>query len=332
MPGEPRTAWLANIRLHPIKGLDPVSVPEARIGPNGGLELDRVWALFAVDGQWINGKRSAAIHFIRAEYDPQVTMVTLSVSSGAKSKMNLRPARFAFPSDQERAAAWFSEYFAQAVIVRHIPEGAPDDGLATGPTIVSTASLQTVCNLFPGIDLQEARERFRTTLEIDGVPAFWEDQLFSEEENYPVRFKIGEVAFEGSNPCARCPVSAAQSPHRSGSCRLPEEVQRNAPGFPAAVFARSSFRSFLSPGHQHPRALLRTRQTPPRRRRPGVVARSIRSRRTAFALASSWSIASRKRHCSKPRCATAERRCCPTACDNFWSEFVGGRSNHHGRN
>jgi len=206
MPGEPRTAWLANIRLHPIKGLDPVSVPEARIGPNGGLELDRVWALFAVDGQWINGKRTAAIHFIRAEYDPQVTMVTLSVSIGAKSKKNLRPARFAFPSDQERAGAWFSEYFAQAVIVRHIPEGAPDDGLATGPTIVSTASLQTVCNLFPGIDLQEVRERFRTTLEVDGVPAFWEDQLFSEEENYPVRFKIGEVAFEGSNPCARCPV------------------------------------------------------------------------------------------------------------------------------
>ena len=55
MFGGLRTAWLANIRLHPIKGLDPVSVREARIGPNGGLELDRVWALFSVDGQWING-------------------------------------------------------------------------------------------------------------------------------------------------------------------------------------------------------------------------------------------------------------------------------------
>src|SRR4029077_11690004 len=63
-----------------------------------------------------------------------------------------------------------------------------------------------VCDLFPEITLQEARERFRTTIEIDGVPAFSEDQLFGENENYPVRFKIGEVAFEGSNPCARCPV------------------------------------------------------------------------------------------------------------------------------
>jgi len=203
---QPNTASLANIRLHPIKGLEPVSVPESRIGPNGGLELDRVWALFAADGEWINAKRTSAIHHIRAEYDPNVSTVTLSISSGAETRSTLKPARFSFPSDYDRAAGWFSEYFSQEVIVRHIPEGVPDDGLATGPTIVSTASLQAVCDLFREITLPEARERFRTTLEIDGVPAFWEDQLFGENENYPVRFNIGEVKFEGSNPCARCPV------------------------------------------------------------------------------------------------------------------------------
>jgi uncharacterized protein len=202
---------LANIRLHPIKGLDPVSVPEARIGPNGGLQLDRVWVLFTVDGKWINGKNNPEIHHIRAEYDPQVSCATLRVDGNAANggggrAASLKPIKLAFPSDLERAAAWFSEYFGRTVIVRHIPEGAPDDGLAPGPTIVSTASLQAVCNLFPGIELNEARERFRTTLEIDGVPAFWEDQLFGADENYVVRFKIGDVAFEGSNPCARCPV------------------------------------------------------------------------------------------------------------------------------
>jgi uncharacterized protein YcbX len=229
MPGEPRTAWLANIRLHPIKGLDPVSVPEARIGPNGGLELDRVWALFAVDGQWINGKRSAAIHFIRAEYDPQVTMVTLSVSSGAKSKKNLRPARFAFPSDPERAAAWFSEYFAQAVIVRYIPEGAPDDGLATGPTIVSTASLQTVCNLFPGIDLQEARERFRAP-HWKSTACRRSGKISCSAKRKIIRYASKSAKLPSRQQSLR-PLSgsAAQSPHRSGPCRLPEEVQRNAP-------------------------------------------------------------------------------------------------------
>jgi len=219
MLGEPRTAWLANIRLHPIKGLDPVSVPEARIGPNGGLRLDRVWVMFSVDGKWINGKNNPAIHHLRAEYDPNVSYVTLSAPNGAgkngaraaaktasSGPAAIQAAKFSFPGDTERAAEWFAEYFQQKVILRHIPEGAPDDGLAPGPTIVSTASLQAVCDLFPGVELNEARERFRTTLEIEGVPAFWEDQLFGEDENYAVRFRIGEVAFEGSNPCARCPV------------------------------------------------------------------------------------------------------------------------------
>jgi len=202
-----QAAWLANIRLHPIKGLDPVSVPEARIGPNGGLELDRVWALYSLDGNWVNGKRAPAIHLLRAEYDSAISSVTVSVSGGgAANPKKLQPAKFDFPSGFDHAAFWFTEYFGQQVIVRHVPQGAPDDDQATGPTIVSTASLQMVCETFPGVSLIEARERFRTTLEIDGVPAFWEDQLFGPEENYPVRFKIGEVAFEGSNPCARCPV------------------------------------------------------------------------------------------------------------------------------
>jgi uncharacterized protein YcbX len=178
-------------------------VPEARIGSNGGLQLDRVWVMFSVDGRWINGKNNPAIHQIRSEYDPQVASVTLT---SAAARNGLKPAKFAFPSDTAPAAEWFAEYFGQRVILRHVPEGAPDDGLASGPTIVSTASLQAVCDLFPGIELNEARERFRATLEIEGVPAFWEDQLFGENENYAVRFRIGDVAFEGSNPCARCPV------------------------------------------------------------------------------------------------------------------------------
>ena len=194
---------LSGIRLHPIKSLDPVSVPEARIGPNGGLELDRVWALFSTDGKWINGKRAPAIHLIRAVYKPDLSGVGLSAPEDHRG---IKPIRLKFPEDTERASKWFSDYFEQPVTVRYACEGQPDDGLAPGPTIVSTASLQSVSDWFPGIPLNEARERFRATLEVAGVPAFWEDQLFGPDENYVVRFKIGDVAFEGSNPCARCPV------------------------------------------------------------------------------------------------------------------------------
>jgi len=197
------TPTLANIRLHPIKSLDPVHVTEARISPSGGLALDRAWALYSVDGKWVNGKRTSLIHHIRGSYSPDLRSVTLSVPADRRKI----PARtFAFPDAHADAAEWFSVFFEQQIIVRYSEGGFPDDSIANGPTIVSTASLQAVCEWFPGLSLDEVRERFRATLEIQGVPAFWEDQLFGENERSAVRFTIGEVHFEGSNPCARCPV------------------------------------------------------------------------------------------------------------------------------
>jgi uncharacterized protein len=194
---------LGTICLHPIKSLDPVSVRQSRIGPSGGLEHDRAWALYSVDGRWVNGKRTPAIHLIRAAYAPDLKSVTLSVPG---DRRNLPTRTFPFPEAHEDAAEWFSVFFEQQILVRYSPDGFPDDAIASGPTIVSTASLQAVSEWFPGLTVEDVRLRFRTSLEINGVPAFWEDQLFGAEERSVVRFRIGEVHFEGSNPCARCPV------------------------------------------------------------------------------------------------------------------------------
>jgi uncharacterized protein YcbX len=199
---------LAEIRLHPIKALDPVLVQEARIGPAGGLELDRAWALYTVDNRWVNGKRSPAIFLLRASFAPDLSSVKLSVPGDPR---DVPTREFGFPQEAESAAEWFSVYFDQQIIVRHSQNGFPDDSDAHGPTIVSTASLQAVSEWFPGIDLHEVRRRFRTTLEIDGVPAFWEDRLFGPRNTYAVRFRIGEVDLEGSNPCARCSVPPRDS-------------------------------------------------------------------------------------------------------------------------
>jgi uncharacterized protein len=218
MTPSPISPRLANISLYPIKSLDPFPVKEARIGPGGGLEFDRAWALYSADGEWVNGKRAAAIFLIRAAFAPDISSVTLSVPSDSRK---IPTKTFAFPGDTASASKWFSNFFEQPVTVRHSPEGFPDDAIANGPTIISTASLQAVCGLFPGMTIDDARLRFRTTLEIDGdhsavasaeVPAFWEDQLFGPEERSAVRFRIGEVNFEGSNPCARCPVPP-RDPH-----------------------------------------------------------------------------------------------------------------------
>lgn len=205
LPIQPR---LANIRLHPIKALDPVSVTEARIGPAGSLELDRAWALYTVDNRWVNGKRTPAIFPIRAEFAPDLGSVKLSAPGDQR---NIPTREFAFPQEHDSAAEWFSVYFDQQIIVRHSRNGFPDDTIAHGPTIISTASLRAVCDWFPEITLDEARRRFRATLEIDDVPAFWEDRLFGPKNTYAVRFRVGDVDFEGSNPCARCSVPPRDS-------------------------------------------------------------------------------------------------------------------------
>lgn len=49
------------------------------------------------------------------------------------------------------------------------------------------------------------RERLRTNLDISGLAPFGEDALYAQAGE-PVPFRIGDVTFEGTNPCQRCLV------------------------------------------------------------------------------------------------------------------------------
>lgn len=200
--------FLAHIRLHPIKSLDGVSVPESRIGPGGGLELDRVWALHSADGRCINGKSTPALHLIRATFAPDISTVTLSAPGDLRT---IAPQEVGFPGDDASASEWFSRYFDHSVLVRYAAEGFPDDTIRNGPMVISTTTLQAVADWFPGMDLEESRRRFRAPLEIGGVCAFWEDQLYREDESNAVSFTVGDVRIEGTNPCPRCAVPARES-------------------------------------------------------------------------------------------------------------------------
>ena len=63
------TATLGRITIYPIKSLDGVDVESVAVLPNGALENDRRFALVDADGHYVNGKRTAAVHRIRAAYD-----------------------------------------------------------------------------------------------------------------------------------------------------------------------------------------------------------------------------------------------------------------------
>ena len=189
---------LANILIYPIKSLDPIRVEQARVLPSGALEFDRQWAIVDASGKFINGKRTPLVHQLRASFSERFERVTFEFED--------RSASFHLSNDLDDLESWLSRVFAQPVrVLENAYGGYPDDTEAPGPTVITTATLETVASWFPPMTIEECRLRFRANLEIGGVESFWEDRLFGPAGSQ-VDFRVGEVIFAGTNPCQRCVV------------------------------------------------------------------------------------------------------------------------------
>ncbi len=183
------------LEIFPIKSLDGCQVDQVAITSGGALEFDRRWALVDAQGNFVNAKRYVQIHAIRSSFNlntlelnliaPGMSEVTLAINDPALNN-------------------WFSKYFDQSIrIQQNTVIGFPDDTNSPGPTIISTASLQEIASWYPNLSVSEIRRRLRCNIEITGVSAFWEDRLFT---NNPQNFSIGNIPFQGINPCQRCIV------------------------------------------------------------------------------------------------------------------------------
>ncbi|QDV18724.1 hypothetical protein Pan153_33840 [Gimesia panareensis] len=192
---------LSRIALFPIKSLDPLFVDQATVLRGGGLKWDRQFALFDADGQVINAKKRASIHQIRSTYDLEQQTVTLS-----SPHLEMSPESFQLSENQPQLETWFSDFFRQPVSLKeNTSTGFPDDLEAAGPTVISTQTYEEVARWFPGISVEELRQRFRANIEFTGDLPFCEDRLYAPVDP-PVLFRLGEVTFAGSNPCKRCVV------------------------------------------------------------------------------------------------------------------------------
>lgn len=197
-PGTP-APYLSRIAIFPVKALDGVEVPAAEVLATGALADDRRYAIFDEFGKYVNGKRNAKVHLLRSSYAPLSR--SLSLAAGPDSP----PESFDVESEREPLERWLAAFFGFPVTFRENTDaGFPDDTESPGPTIIATATLQAIGDLF-GFSLEQARARFRTNLEVGGVPAFWEDRLYGRAGT-AVRFSVGGVEFDGINPCQRCVV------------------------------------------------------------------------------------------------------------------------------
>ncbi len=168
--------------------------------PSGALWRDRELAFFDEAGGIVNGKRNPKIHALHVRFDDRLTTAHLT--------SNLLDEHYSFAFDEATAEfeVWLGRHFDQRIFVRRDRDGGfPDDAKAPGPTIVSTATLETAATWIAEIDAGSMRDRLRSNLELGEAPAFWEDRLYGDAGDV-VAFRVGEVAFEGTNPCARCIV------------------------------------------------------------------------------------------------------------------------------
>jgi uncharacterized protein YcbX len=198
-------ASVSRLWLYPMKSFDPVEVDCVTVLNSGALQNDRTFAFVDSTKNFVNGKRYAQIHTLRSQFNLSTNVIALYVQGSDQSGI--------FQLEQEWAAleVWVTERLGFPVqMVKNTEMGFPDDTVSPGATIVSTATLEAIASWYPDLTVDEVRRRFRANIELSGVPAFWEDQLFAESAQ-EVPFQIGDVQFIGVNPCQRCVVVTRDS-------------------------------------------------------------------------------------------------------------------------
>ena len=212
------------------------------------------------DGRFVNGKRTAAVHHIRAEYDLANMTVQFHDTRDDTAEFSLADSR-----------------------TRNRPRGSPT---ALGHRLHSSG--KRGCRLprrhrrprpdahqhrharakshswFPGLTLDETRRRFRANLEIDGVEPFWEDQLVGprrQRSSVPNRrASIGSASILASAASSRRAKPTPAERRRASKRRSPsvasESLPAWAPGDRFNHFYRLAVNTRLAPG-QSPSARLR---------------------------------------------------------------------------
>ncbi len=191
-------AHIERLRVYPVKALDGTDIEAARIREGGTLSGDREYAMFDAEDEVVNGKRTARVHDITTTFEALPGRITVETRDGQRREFDL-------DAERARAEAWFREFFGTELRLARDGETGFVDRQGMGPSVVSTATLETVASWFDNLTVESVRRRLRANVEVAGVPAFWEDRFVGEDAP---SFLAGDVRFEGATPCGRCVVPA----------------------------------------------------------------------------------------------------------------------------
>ena len=185
---------LTRITIYPVKSLDGISLEKAMITEGGCLLHDREYALSDKHGNFIIGKTNPLVHSLRSTIDFEKDIISF------RHQHETTWNQFHLQQEKSSIESYLAGYFGMPTLLHQNKNGRfmdmPD---VSGITVVSTASLASVSEWFNNMNMDVTRKRFRATVEIDAVPAFWEDHLFSKEKE-GIEFKIGDVTMFGTGP------------------------------------------------------------------------------------------------------------------------------------
>ena len=194
------TPTVSQITIYPIKSLDGISLQKGMIAAGGCLLHDRQFAIVDLNGKFINGKSNPMVHLLRSSIDFDTGIISFG------HRQDTVWQRFSLEQEKESIDAYLTDFFKiEAQLIQNNEGQFMDIPDISGITILSTNSLQSVSQWYGNISIEETRKRFRATIEIEGVPDFWEDHLFSLPGK-SIELVIGNVTVYGVSPRERCIV------------------------------------------------------------------------------------------------------------------------------
>lgn len=241
---------VTRLATYPLKSAAGVSAQEATL-TSIGLEHDRRWAVLDPDGRCVTARECHGLLGITAS--PTPTGLRLADRSGAAIEVGTPdpategtvPVQISrlghlVPAAPE-ADAWLTGRLGRELRLAHLADpcareigtahgGRPGETMSladAGPLLLVTdASVMRLSDLVaqetgePWLDHDEATERFRPTVVVDGDEPFAEDTW--------ARVRIGDATFRTGEDCDRCVLTTIDvgSPASPGDLRTgPEPIR-----------------------------------------------------------------------------------------------------------
>ncbi len=113
--------------------------------PSGALAKDRRWAMIVGQGNFVNAKRTPRIHELSAHLILAHDQATMAFAVSPSRQLLVDS-----PSPRTEPMAQRLFRHLKIRLIENSEVGHPDDLVAPGPSILSTASLQGIASWFDG--------------------------------------------------------------------------------------------------------------------------------------------------------------------------------------